>query len=93
MRRDVDGRYRGRRSLQQSEMARIEVEKDRWPKTCAWVDRTQATPALAKVTRLGEMLVQTPPGSHHAALANLGVPLTDTTLATVTPRRGPMSLE
>jgi hypothetical protein len=49
--------------------------------------------ALAKVTRLGEMLVQTPPGSHHAALANLGVPLTDTTLATVTPRRGPMSLE
>jgi hypothetical protein len=37
---------------------------------------TQATPALAKVTRLGEMLMQTPPGGHHAALANLGVPLT-----------------
>ena len=73
--------------------ARIEVEKDRWPKTCAWVDRTQATPALAKVTRLGEMLVQTPPGGHHAALANLGVPLTETTLATDTPRRGPMSVE
>jgi len=38
-------------------------------------------------------LSQTPPGGHHAALANLGVPLTETTLATDTPRRGPMSVE
>jgi glutathione S-transferase len=72
--------------------ARVEVDKGRWPKTCAWVERTEATPALAKVTRFGDALMQTPPGGHRAALAELGVPLTETTLATGEPRRGPMTV-
>jgi len=72
--------------------ARVEVEKDRWPKTCAWVERAQAIPALAKVTRLGDTLMQTPPDGHRSALAKLGVPLTETTVATDKPRRGPMSV-
>jgi glutathione S-transferase len=72
--------------------ARVEVDKGRWPKTCAWVERTQATPALAKVTRFGDALMQTPPSGHRAALAELGVPLTETTVATDQPRRGPMSV-
>jgi glutathione S-transferase len=72
--------------------ARVEVERDRWPRTCAWVERTQAIPALAKVTRLGDTLMQTPPDGHRSALAKLGVPLTETTVATEKPRRGPMSV-
>lgn len=71
--------------------ARVGVEKARWPKTCAWVDLAQATPALAKVTRFGDTLAQTAPGGHRTTLAKLGVPLTETTVATDTPRRGPMS--
>ena len=71
---------------------RVAVEKSRWPKTCAWVERTHLTPALAKVTRFGDTLMQTPPDGHRAALAELGVPLTETTVATDKPRRGPMSV-
>jgi hypothetical protein len=71
--------------------ARVELDQSRWPKTCAWVERTHATPALAKVARFADKLMQTPPDRHRAALADLGVPLTETTLATDKPRRGPMS--
>ena len=74
------------------EWARVEPDRVRFPKTCAWVERTLAAPAVAKVTRFGEVLMQTPPDRHRAALAQLGVPLSDTTLATATPRRGPMTV-
>ncbi len=72
--------------------ARVEINRERWPMACAWVERTEATPALAKLNRLGASLMQTPPGNQRAALAALGVPLTETTMATDTPRRGPMTV-
>jgi glutathione S-transferase len=70
--------------------ARVEPDKSRWPKACAWVERTQAVPALAKVTRIAEKLMQTPPNAQRAALADLGVPLTEATIATEKPRRSLM---
>jgi glutathione S-transferase len=73
--------------------ARVEVDKRRWPKTCAWVERTHATQAVAKVTRFGDTLMKTPPDGHRTALAELGVPLTDASVATDKPRRGPMSVQ
>jgi glutathione S-transferase len=73
--------------------ARVEVDGDRWPKACAWVERTEATPALARLTRLGAALMRTPPATQRAALAALGVPLTETTMATDRPRRGPMTVQ
>ena len=72
--------------------ARVEPDKSRWPKTCAWVARTGATPALAQVTRLAEAVMQAPPDQHRKVLTGLGVPLTDSTVATDKPRRGPMSV-
>jgi len=72
--------------------ARVEPDKTRWPKTCAWVERTEATPALAKVTRLAEAVMQAPPDQHRKVLAQLGVPLTDSTVAADKPRRGPMTV-
>jgi len=72
--------------------ARVTPDKSRWPKTSAWVARTGATPALAKVTRLAEAVMQAPPDQHRKVLAEIGVPLTDSTVATDTPRRGPMSV-
>lgn len=72
--------------------ARVQPDKSRWPKTCAWVARTEATPALAKVTRLAEAVMQAPPDQHRKVLAQLGVSLTDSTVATDKPRRGPMSV-
>jgi glutathione S-transferase len=72
--------------------ARVTPDKNRWPKTCAWVARTEAMPALAKVTRLAEAVMQAPPDQHRKVLAPLGVLLTDSTVATNTPRRGPMTI-
>jgi hypothetical protein len=71
--------------------AHVKPDSNRWPRTCGWVARTLATPALAKVTGLAEKLVQIPSHQHRQALAELGVSLTETTLATDRLRRGPMA--
>lgn len=73
--------------------ARVELDASRWPKTTAWVDRVTATPALAKVTRYGDKLMQTAPDHHRQALAELGVDVMDVSLATDKPRRGPLTPE
>jgi glutathione S-transferase len=73
--------------------ARVVPDKSRWPRTCAWVARTEATPALAKVTRYAEAVMQAPPHRHREVLAGLGVPLTESTVATDKPRRGPMTVD
>jgi glutathione S-transferase len=72
--------------------ARVEVDKARWPKAAAWVERTTATPALAKATRMADKIIQAMPDQHRAILAELGVPLTETTVAAGAPRRGPMTV-
>jgi glutathione S-transferase len=72
--------------------ARVELDKARWPKTLAWVERTTATPALAKATRMADKIIQAMPDRHRAILAELGVPLTETTVAAGAPRRGPMTV-
>jgi glutathione S-transferase len=71
--------------------ARVAPDPARWPRTCAWLGRTHAVPALAKVTRLGDTLVRTPLGEHRRTLAGLGVMLTDTTVGTDRARRGPVT--
>lgn len=72
--------------------ARVAPDKSRWPRTCAWVERTQTTPALAKVTRIANRIAQTPIDQHRAVLAELGVQLTESTIATGKPRPGPMTV-
>jgi glutathione S-transferase len=78
--------------LQNLAWARVEPDKARWPKTCAWAERTAAVPGLAKITALADSLMQTPPDQHRAKLAALGVSVTDTTVAGAAPRRGPMTV-
>ena len=72
--------------------ARVELDKARWPKASAWVERTTATPALAKATRMADNIIQAMPDQHRAILAELGVPLTESTVAAGAPRRGPMTV-
>ena len=72
--------------------ARVEPDPGRWPKTLAWVERTTLTPGLAKITRLAERLMRTPPAEHRAALADMGVALTETSVAAAAPRPGLMPL-
>jgi glutathione S-transferase len=72
--------------------ARVELDKARWPKTIAWVERTTATPDLAKITRQAERLMKAPVQQHRALLADMGVALTRSSVAGAAPRRGPMSV-
>ncbi len=72
--------------------ARVEPDTGRWPKACAWAARTTEVPALAKVTRIADKVMQTMPEKHRTVLAELGVPLSETTVAGSAPRRGPMTV-
>lgn len=78
--------------LQNLGWARVELDRARWPRASAWAERTAAVPGLARVTAYAESLMQTPPERHRARLAELGVPLTETTVAGSAPRRGPMTI-
>jgi hypothetical protein len=64
----------------------VELDVSRWPGACAWVERTLATTALAKLTRIADKLVQIPPNLHRKVLVDLGVQLTDATIAENEPR-------
>jgi glutathione S-transferase len=72
--------------------ARVEPARDRWPRTLGWVERANNEHALAKITRIADRLAQTPPAQHRAVAAELGLPLTETTVASAAPRRGPMTV-
>ena len=72
--------------------ARVELDQTRWPKATAWIERTAATPSLAKITRLADLVMQTRPEQHRAALAGIGVALTETSIAAAAPRHGLMPL-
>jgi glutathione S-transferase len=72
--------------------ARVNPAADRWPRTLAWVGRTGTVPALAKITRIADRLTQTPVPQHRSLAAELGLPLTQTTLQATAPRRGPLTI-
>jgi glutathione S-transferase len=72
--------------------ARIEPDWARWPRTCAWAERTNGVPGLTRLTGIADRLVRTQPERHRAVLAELGMPLTETTVAGKAPRRGPMTV-
>jgi glutathione S-transferase len=67
--------------------ARVEPDRDRWPKTLAWIDRTTATPALASITTVADKLMQVMPDQHRRVLADMAIGLTETTVAAASPRR------
>jgi glutathione S-transferase len=72
--------------------ARVVLDNGRWPKTLAWVERSTATPALARITRLAARLMTTPTAQHRTTLAEMGVALTPSTVAAAAPRPGLMPL-
>jgi glutathione S-transferase len=73
-------------------MIRFRVDPNRWPRTAAFVDRMLALPSFAKLRPFEELSLRTPIPEHRGALLTAGAPLTDTTFATTTPRRGMMRI-
>ncbi len=71
--------------------ARFSVDAERWPTTAAYVSRILAHPAFVKLRPYEELLMRTPIPKHREALQGAGAPLTPTTFATTTARRGILS--
>jgi glutathione S-transferase len=72
--------------------ARVELDKARWPKAGAWIDRTTSIPAVAKASSMADRIMKVMPDQHRTVLAEFGVPLTPATVASALPRRGPMTI-
>ena len=66
--------------------------KERWPKMCAWLKRAEANPALSLATSWSDALVKVRAEERREVARALGLSLTLKTLASKTPRRGPMTV-
>ena len=71
--------------------ARQRIDAGRWPRTAAFVDRALAHPALSHLRPFEDRQVRTAIADQRAMLATMGAPLTETSRASDTPRRGPMT--
>jgi glutathione S-transferase len=72
--------------------AGFQIDAARWPHTAGFVGRMLRHPSFAKLAPFEDLLMRTPPPQQREALLAAGAPLTATTLATDTPRRGVMSI-
>ena len=69
---------------------RFKIDATRWPRTAAWIDRTLASPALAKLARIEDAVLRVPIAQQRDALKALGAPISAETYAGNAPRRGIM---
>ena len=72
--------------------ARYQVDAARWPVSAAWLARTLAHEAFARLAPFEELCLRTPLSEHRKALAAHGAPLTAESFGTASPRRGVMSI-
>jgi len=72
--------------------ARFTIDRARWPKTAAFVDRVLALPSFQKLRPFEDRCVCTPIAQHRTVLAELGAPLLAETYGTTSPRRGMMRI-
>jgi glutathione S-transferase len=71
--------------------SRQTVDAARWPRTMAWIHRVETETPLAHVTALAERVLRVRPEKHRAVLTASGVAVSATSVAGVTPQRGPMT--
>jgi glutathione S-transferase len=69
---------------------RFQIDAARWPRAAAWMARTLAEPAFAKLARIEDAVLRTPIAEQRAALKALGAPVSAETYAGPAPRRGVM---
>ena len=70
--------------------SRFQVDPVRWPRAAGFVDRVLALSCLAQLQPFETLMMRTPIPQQRDALRAVGAPLTATTLATTTLRRGVM---
>lgn len=72
--------------------ARVEPDWNRWPKTGAWLRRSNDGSMLGEVGDIGVQLLRFPPPQHREKLIELGLEVTPDSVGTDKPRRGIMQL-
>ncbi len=66
--------------------------EDRWPRMCAWLVRAEDEPSLKRATMWSDALVKVSADQRRDVARKIGLALTPETLASKTPRRGPMTV-
>jgi glutathione S-transferase len=69
---------------------RFQIDATHWPRAAAWIARTLAEPAFAKLARIEDAVLRVPIAEQRAALKALGAPVSAETYAGPAPRRGVM---
>jgi glutathione S-transferase len=75
-----------------AELARYQIDRERWPRTAAWMERTLQQPAFARLEPFEKKSARTPIPQQRDALAEIGAPLSAQSLGTAVPRRGMMRI-
>jgi glutathione S-transferase len=75
-----------------AEYAGYRIDAGRWPRAAGFVARVLALPAFETLKRYEDAAFGAPPAERRARLAQVGAPLTATSLMTRTPRRGVLPL-
>jgi glutathione S-transferase len=70
--------------------ARFRPDAARWPRTAAFLGRTQALAPFAQLAPFEERCLRTPIAQHRAVLAEMGAPLCAESWAAAAPQRGVM---
>ena len=73
-------------------LARYEIDRGRWPRTAAWMERTLALPCFLALAPFELKSARTPIPQQREALAAIGAPLTAESYGTAAPRRGMMKI-
>jgi glutathione S-transferase len=72
--------------------ARFQIDTAKWPRAAAWMARTLATPAFAKLAAIEDAVLRTPIPEQRERLRAVGAPISAENYATASPRRGVMPL-
>ncbi len=72
--------------------ANVGADLSAWPRTRAWITRTEQATPLGRITAFGERFLTTRFPDRPALFAEFGIPMATTTVAAREPRRGPMTV-
>jgi glutathione S-transferase len=70
--------------------ARFQIDTAKWPRAAAWMARTLATPAFAKLAAIEDAVLRTPIPEQRERLRAVGAPISAESYAAASPRRGVM---
>jgi glutathione S-transferase len=72
--------------------ARFQIDAAKWPRAAAWMARTLATPAFAKLAAIEDAVLRTPIPEQRERLRAVGAPISAESYAAASPRRGVMTI-